>query len=62
MALPETMTAVIYRSHGDESVVEVVHDWPTPVRKAGEVLVEQYATSVNRTQLCLHCFRTRFLG
>ncbi len=41
------MRAVIFRQQGPPSVLTIVHDHPKPVRKAGEVLVEVHATSVN---------------
>jgi len=41
------MKAVIFREFGPPSVLSLVTDQPKPVRKAGEVLVEVAATSVN---------------
>ena len=48
MAVPTKQTACIIRTHGDPSVLEIVHDWPVPERFSGEVLVEQFSTCVNR--------------
>lgn len=47
MAPPTTRTVVRYAQHGSSSVLEVVGDAPLPLRKKGQVLVENHATSVN---------------
>lgn len=41
------MRAVVIRKFGGPEVLEVEQDWPRPVRRKGEVLVEVLASSVN---------------
>lgn len=38
---------VQYDRHGDSSVLQLVADQPVPARKAGQVLIDNRATSVN---------------
>lgn len=38
---------VQYGRHGDSSVLQLVTDQPVPARKAGQVLIDNRATSVN---------------
>ncbi len=38
---------VQYSCHGDSSVLQLVTDQPVPARKAGQVLIDNHATSTN---------------
>lgn len=42
-----TMRAMVIKQQGPPSVLQLVSDFPKPVRKAGELLVKVTATSVN---------------
>ena len=41
------MKAVVFESFGPPSVLKIIHDYPKPTRKPGEVLVRNVSTSVN---------------
>jgi len=49
--IPQTMSAVVMKAHGDFSQLEYVKDFPTPQLKENEVLVEVKAAGVNNTDI-----------
>lgn len=42
-----TMTAMAYAVHGNTSVLQLVSDYPQPILKANQVLIQVHASSIN---------------
>ena len=51
MNIPTTMTAAVLMGHGGFEKLEIRHDWPVPMPKAGEVLVKVAACGMNNTDI-----------
>ena len=51
MTVPETMRAVVLTGHGGLDKLDYREDWPTPVPRAGEVLVRVGACGLNNTDI-----------
>ncbi|MEM7334238.1 MAG: alcohol dehydrogenase family protein [Chloroflexota bacterium] len=49
--IPTTMTAAVLTGHGGFDKLEIRHDWPVPIPKAGEVLVKVAACGMNNTDI-----------
>lgn len=51
MSIPKTMRAMVTKGHGDLDQIVLHDDWPTPVARAGEVLVKVGACGLNNTDV-----------
>ena len=51
MTLPATMRAVVLTGHGAFDRLELRHDVPVPLPRAGEVLIKIGAAGVNNTDI-----------